>query len=143
MRGYWRRSWFATKSAWSRSRKTFARLWSVEKCDCDPSNHPTTDVSNLFRSVIMYMGSLATYMVLWGADTRDVDFNCKRPILPRDDLPRRRGRQSCCEWSEISVSRTSGAWPSCAGPGQRRLQSRSQPKQKLRLGSRGERLACR
>src|SRR6516162_1257143 len=97
MRGYWRRSWFATKSAWSRSRKTFARLWSVEKCDCDPSNHPTTDVSNLFRSVMMYMGSLATYMVLSGADTRDVDFNCKRPILPRDDVPRRRGRQSCCD----------------------------------------------
>src|SRR5215470_11616227 len=94
MRGYWRRSWFATKSAWSRSRKTFARLWSVEKCDCDPSYHPTTDVSNLFRSVMMYMGSLATYMVLWGADTSVAPARPSK-LLRAGCLTSRRGATWC------------------------------------------------
>src|SRR6516225_11147022 len=61
MRGYWRRSWFATKSAWSRSRKTFARLWSVDQLLADWSYHPTIVLSNLLRRVMQYMGSLAAY----------------------------------------------------------------------------------
>src|SRR5271156_5995068 len=50
-----RRSWSATKSASTRPKKCFARLWSVEKFDADASYHPMIVLSNLFRRAIQYM----------------------------------------------------------------------------------------
>jgi hypothetical protein len=50
-----RRSGSATKSASARSKKCFARLWSVEKFDADASYHPMIVLSNLFRRVMQYM----------------------------------------------------------------------------------------
>ena len=44
-----------TKSASTRSKKSFARLWSVEKFDADASYHPMIVLSNLFRRVMQYM----------------------------------------------------------------------------------------
>jgi len=37
------------------SRKSFARLWSVEKFDADASYHPMIVLSNLFRRAMQYM----------------------------------------------------------------------------------------
>ena len=62
MRGYMRRSRKATISASTRSKKSFALLWSVEKFDADPSYHPIIVVSNLFRSVMQYM---IRFVTLW------------------------------------------------------------------------------
>src|ERR1700719_13297 len=50
-----RRSESATKSASTRSKKCFARLWSVEKFDADASYHPMIVLSNLFRRAMQYM----------------------------------------------------------------------------------------
>ena len=50
-----RRSRSATKSAATRSEKSFTRLWSVEKFDADASYHPMIVLSNLFRRAMQYM----------------------------------------------------------------------------------------
>jgi hypothetical protein len=52
------------ESASTRSKKSFARLWSVEKFDADASYHPMIVLSNLFRSVMQYMVRIFTAWTL-------------------------------------------------------------------------------